>query len=266
MVIFLMSANPIRVAISGAGGKMGTRLIALVLEQPEYFRLAAALESAASPLLGRDCGAGVRVSAALTAPADVLIDFSAPAATRLLLDICRQKKINMVIGTTGLTSADHALIDAAAKDIAILQAANTSLGVNVLLRTVADMARQLGSAYDIEIVEAHHNQKKDAPSGTALALADSIAKATGRSLDKHLVHGRHGTEAPRIAGTIGMHALRLGDVVGEHTVYFAAAGERVEVKHIASTRDTFVRGALQAARFISGKTPGRYSMADVLGM
>ena len=261
-----MSVNPTAVAISGAGGKMGSRLIALTLEQPQYFQLAAALESAASPLLGQDCGAGVCISAELTTPADVLIDFSAPAATRVLLDICRRKKINMVIGTTGLTTADHALIDAAAEDIAILQAANTSLGVNVLLRMVADMARQLGESYDIEIVEAHHNQKKDAPSGTALALAGSIAKATGRSLDKHLVHGRHGTEALRTPGTIGMHALRMGDVVGEHTVYFAAPGERVEVKHIASTRDTFVRGALQAARFISGKNPGRYSMADVLGM
>ena len=261
-----MSLDPIRIAISGAAGKMGSRLIALALEQPEHFRVVAALESAASPLLGKDCAAGVRVSAVLTSLADVLIDFSAPAATRALLDVCRQKKINMVIGTTGLTAADHALIDAAAADIAILQAANTSLGVNVLLRMVAVMARQLGESYDIEIVEAHHNQKKDAPSGTALALAESIAKATSRSLEKHLVHSRHGTDVPRIRGTIGMHALRMGDVVGEHTVYFAAPGERVEVKHIASTRDTFVRGALQAARFIANQKPGRYSMAHVLGM
>ncbi len=259
-----MSLDPIRIAISGAGGRMGTRLVALALEQPEHFHLVAALESAASPLLGRDCGAGVRISAELTTPADVLIDFSAPAGIRLLLETCRKKKVNMVIGTTGLTAADHALIDAAAAHIGILQAANTSLGVNVLLRMVADMARQLGESYDIEIVEAHHNQKKDAPSGTALALAESIAKATGRSLDKHLVHGRHGPDALRVPGTIGMHALRMGDVVGEHTVYFATPGERVEIKHIASTRDTFVRGALQAARFISGKNPGRYSMADVL--
>lgn len=261
-----MNVKPIRVAISGAGGKMGARLISLALEQPETFRLVAALESASSPRLGCDCGAGVCISSNLSTPADVLIDFSAPAGTRLLLDICRKNKINMVIGTTGLTNADHALIDVVAGDIAVLQAANTSLGVNVLLRLVGDMARQLGQAYDIEIVEAHHNQKKDAPSGTALALADSIAKATGRSLDKHLVHGRHGPEALRIPGTIGMHALRMGDVVGEHTVYFAAAGERVEVKHIASTRDTFARGALQAAKFISEKKPGRYSMADVLGV
>ena len=257
-----MIKKPITLAICGALGRMGTRIADIAVQMPETFTIIAAIDR----LPSKDSAIPSGIVSDLPAEVDVLIDFSAPAATRTMIASCVKHKIAMVIGTTGLTPADHALIDEAAKVIPILQATNTSLGVNVLLAIVAQTARQLGASYDIEIVEAHHNQKKDAPSGTALALADSIAKATGRSLDKHLVHGRHGTEAPRIAGTIGMHALRLGDVVGEHTVYFAAAGERVEVKHIASTRDTFVRGALQAARFISGKTPGRYSMADVLGM
>ena len=141
-----------------------------------------------------------------------------------------------------------------------------SLGINVLLAVAAQVARQLGEAYDIEIVEAHHNQKKDAPSGTALALAEAICKATGRDIQDDLVHGRQGHDAKRVPGTIGMHALRMGDVVGEHTVYYATAGERLELKHIATTRDTFARGALRAAQFLAQAKAGRYSMADVLGL
>ncbi len=136
----------------------------------------------------------------------------------------------------------------------------------VLLGLAGQVARQLGPDYDIEIVEAHHNRKKDAPSGTAMSLAASICKATGRSLEKDLVHGRHGDEVTRTRGTIGMHAVRMGDVVGEHRVYFATAGERIEIGHVASTRDTFARGALRAAEFVAGSKPGRYSMADVLGL
>ncbi len=264
---------PISLAITGASGRMGKRLIALAMEQPDQFLLAAALDRADSPCLGQDAGkvagagdAHVDISATLTGNPRVLIDFSAPAATRALLAECIKRKIAMLIGTTGLIADDQRLIDDAARHIPILQATNTSLGVNVLLSIAAQVARQLGSAYDIEIVEAHHNQKKDAPSGTALSLAESICKATGRSMDKDLVHGRHGHEAKRVPGTVGMHAIRMGDVVGEHTVYFATGGERIELRHVATTRDTFVRGALRTATFLAAQKPGRYTMANVLGL
>ncbi len=177
-----------------------------------------------------------------------------------------ERKIALLIGTTGLTSADQELIDQAAQTIPILQATNTSLGVNVLLAIAAQVARQLGDAYDIEIVEAHHNQKKDAPSGTALSLAESLCKSTGRSLDKELVHGREGPDTLRKKGTIGMHAVRMGDVVGEHTIYYATPGERIEIRHVATNRDTFARGALRAALFLARQRPGRYTMNDVLGL
>jgi 4-hydroxy-tetrahydrodipicolinate reductase len=171
-----------------------------------------------------------------------------------------------LIGTTGLNAGDQRLIDDAAMHIPILQATNTSLGVNVLLDIAAKIARQLGAAYDIEIIEAHHNQKKDAPSGTALSLAESICNATGKSIDTALVHGRHGVEAKRTPGTIGMHSLRMGDVVGEHTISYATNGERIEIRHVATTRDTFARGALRAAAFLATQKPARYTMANVLGL
>jgi 4-hydroxy-tetrahydrodipicolinate reductase len=262
----------IPLAIAGAAGRMGRRLIALAAEQPNLFQLAAALDAPNSPAIGQDAGtlagiapAGVPISHNLTGSPSVVIDFSAPAATRALLPVCVDRKIAMLIGTTGLTPADHELISKAAASIPILQATNTSLGVTVLLAVAAQVARQLGQAYDIEIVEAHHNQKKDAPSGTALSLAESICKATNRDPQKHLVHGRSG-DAPRIPNTIGMHAVRMADVVGEHTIYYATPGERIEIKHVATNRDTFARGALRAAAFLAGKQPGRYTMNDVLGV
>ncbi len=256
---------------------MGNRIIALAAAQPEKFCLVAAKARADSPWAGKDVGSmgglsptGVAITATLPETghntADVLIDFSAPAATRQLIAVCRRQHIGMVIGTTGLAEADQLLISEAARDIPILQAANTSLGVNLLLNVAAEMARKLGDAYDIEIVESHHNQKKDAPSGTALALAESICTATNRNLSAALEHGRQGHDAKRRPGSIGMHALRMGDVVGEHTVYFATGGERIEIRHVATTRDTFAMGALRAAAFIAGRKPGRYSMADVLGI
>ncbi len=257
-----MTNKPVALAICGALGRMGSRISALAAESPEQFRLVAAIDRL--PPGSSETAPGVQSE--LPAGVDVLIDFSAPVATRAMIASCVKRKTAMVIGTTGLNAADHALIDEAAKSIPILQAANTSVGVNVLLATVAQCARQLGDAYDIEIVEAHHNQKKDSPSGTALLLAQAICEATGRDIDSTLVHGRHGGDTLRKAGTIGMHAVRMGDVVGEHTVYFAAQGERIEVKHTASTRDTFARGALRAAEYVVGKKPGRYTMRDVLGL
>jgi 4-hydroxy-tetrahydrodipicolinate reductase len=255
---------------------MGRRLIVLAAEQPQTFQLVAATDAPASPELGKDAGtlagiapAAVAITATLTGGAgspQVVIDFSVPAATRAMIRLCMERKIALLIGTTGLTADDQALIDQAATAIPILQATNTSLGVNLLLNVAAQIAKQLGEAYDIEIVEAHHNQKKDAPSGTALSLAESICKATSRDPQRDLVHGRSGHDAQRKKGTIGMHAVRMGDVVGEHTVYFSTPGERIEVKHVASTRDTFVRGALRAAAFLAAAKPGRYTMADVLGL
>lgn len=267
----------IAVGISGAAGRMGRRLIALAAEQPEVFRVVAAVDKAGSSEVGRDAGElagvkgiGVKLSAefAVDPPPEVMIDFSAPAATRTLISECVKRKIALLIGTTGLIASDQPLIDEAAKTIPILQATNTSLGVNLLLSVAANVARQLGDAYDIEILEAHHNQKKDAPSGTALSLAESICRATGRQTQRDIVHGRQGLEAQRKKGTIGMHAVRMGDVVGEHTVYFATPGERIELKHVVTNRDTFARGALRAAAFLGeahrqGKS-GRYTMADVL--
>jgi len=157
-------------------------------------------------------------------------------------------------------------LDAAAKKVPCLLAANMSLGVSVLLRVVRDVAAALGDAYDVEIVEAHHNKKKDAPSGTALALGEAAAAGLGRKLDDVAVHGRRGMVGERTAREIGFHAVRAGDIVGEHTVLFGGQGERVEVRHVATSRDTFARGALRAARFIASRPPGRYTMADVLGL
>ncbi len=263
----------VALAIAGAAGRMGRRLIALASEQPEIFKLVTAIDASTSSSLGKDAGTvagvaplGVAITASLAGNPDVIIDFTAAAATRVLLPQCVERKIAMVIGTTGLTMGDQEIISEAAQTIPILQATNTSLGVNVLLAIAAQVARQLGDAYDIEIVEAHHNQKKDAPSGTALSLAESICKSTGRSLEKDLVHGREGADVMRKKGTIGMHAVRMGDVVGEHTIYYATQGERIEVKHVATNRDTFARGALRAALFLSRQRAGRYAMTDVLGL
>jgi len=264
---------PISLAITGAAGRMGKRLIALAVEQPEVFKVVCALEAAGSPVLGQDAGTlagvapiGVPVTASITGTPKVVIDFSVPIATRAMIATCVEHKLALLIGTTGLTADDQALIDAAGKTIPILQAANTSLGVNLLLATAAQIARQLGADYDIEIVEVHHNQKKDAPSGTALALAESICKATGRDVQKDLVHGRAGHDAKRQKGTIGMHALRMGDVVGDHTIHYSTPGERVELRHVASTRDTFAKGALRAAQYMATAKVGRHTMKDVLGL
>ncbi len=252
---------------------MGKRLIAIAAEQADVFKVTTALDAPISAELGKDAGTvagvnpvGVAITATLAGNPDVMIDFSVPGATRALLKECVARKIAMVIGTTGLVAADQQLIDQAAETIPVLQATNTSLGVNLLFTLAAQIARQLGEAYDIEIVEAHHNQKKDAPSGTALSLAENICRATGRNTETALVHGREGGDALRKKGTIGMHAVRMGDVVGEHTIYYSTPGERIEVKHIATNRDTFVRGALRAAAFIARAKAGRYTMADVLGL
>lgn len=257
--------NTIDIAIAGASGRMGKRLIALARET-SYLRIVAALVSSGSKALGTDSD-GPKFAAELdpNVRPNVLIDFSSPAGTRNWVDVCKRRQIPILIGTTGLTDADQQQIDGASLLTAVLQATNTSLGVAVLNHVAAVMTRMLGEAYDIEVVESHHKNKKDAPSGTAITLADRILAERKRARDA-LEHGRFGHEALRKPGTVGMHSLRMGDVVGEHTAHFAGDGERLSITHQATSRDTFARGALHAARWLASKGAGRYRMEDVLGI
>jgi len=230
----LLRDDMIKLAITGACGRMGSRLIALA-KQDAGFQLVAAIDRPDSPDQARDAGEvagigsiGIPITFDLKPKPKVLIDFTTPSAMRHWLKTCRDRKISMVIGTTGLQAPDHAAIDRAAADIAILQTPNMSLGVNLLFKIAGEVAKILGESYDIEIVEGHHRFKKDAPSGTAMGLAEAILKATGRTKDA-LVFDRHGADIVRKPGDIGMHALRMGDEVGRHTAYFAALGERLDV-------------------------------------
>ncbi len=261
----------IKIAITGAAGRMGRRIAALAIEG-EQFDVVSAMEYAGHSDIGKDIGElagvgtfGLAVGTELVDAPDVVIDFSLPEGTMHWLPICREQGVAMVIGTTGLTESQRAEIADAAADIPIVHAANMSVGVNVLLKAVADVATALGEDYDIEVSEIHHRFKKDAPSGTAIALARSICEATGKEYGEAAVLGRGG-QCPRNPGEIGMHALRVGDTVGEHTVYFGNLGETVTIGHSAHTRDTFVRGALRAANWLAGKAAGLYDMQDVLGL
>jgi 4-hydroxy-tetrahydrodipicolinate reductase len=259
------------IAITGAAGRMGQRLLALA-RQDGGFTVAGAVERPDHPMQGRDAGEvagvgtmGIVVSYDLRATPQVLIDFTTPDSTRHWLKSCRDRGIAMVIGTTGLQPQDHAAIERAAADIPVLQAPNMSLGVNVLFKIAGEVAKMLGDDYDKEVVEGHHRFKKDAPSGTAMGLADAILRATGKGREA-LVYDRHGDDVVRKRGEIGMHALRIGDEVGRHTAYFAALGERLELTHVATNRDTFAHGALRAAKWLAGQKPGRYAIADMLGL
>jgi len=261
----------IPIAITGACGRMGQRLIALASQDPQL-TVVAAIDRPDIPGISRDAGeiAGVGslslpITYDLKPTPRVLIDFTSAAGTRHWLKTCRDRGIALVIGTTGLHEKDHAAIDVAAADIPILQAPNMSLGVNLLFKIAAEVAAKLGDDYDIEILEGHHRFKKDAPSGTAMGLADAILKAVSRKRDS-LVYDRHARDADRKPTDIGMHAMRMGDEVGRHTVFFAALGERLELGHVATNRDTFVHGALRAAKWLVDQKPGRYTVADVLGL
>lgn len=261
----------IKIAINGAAGRMGRRIAALAIES-EQFDIVSAMEMAGSDAIGRDLGElagvgtfGVEVTETMADGANVVIDFSLPEGTLSLLEICRKRGIAMIIGTTGLTESQLAEIADAATQIPIVHAANMSVGINVLLKVVAQVAAALGEDYDIEVSETHHRFKKDAPSGTAIALARSICHATEKNYGEVAVLGRGG-HCPRNPGEIGMHALRLGDTVGEHTVSFGNLGETINISHSAHTRDTFVRGALRAAQWLAGKSAGLYDMQDVLGL
>ncbi|WP_006787483.1 4-hydroxy-tetrahydrodipicolinate reductase [Thiorhodospira sibirica] len=263
------------VAIVGAGGRMGRTLIEAVAQQPDL-RLGAAFEHSHSSLLGADAGelAGVgRNGIAIEAdPAqalerfEVLIDFTRPEASLRYLDICTQGGKGMVIGTTGFSPEERAQIQQAARQIPIVMAPNMSIGVNLCLSLLDQAARILGDEVDIEIIEAHHRHKIDAPSGTALRMGEVVAQALGRDLQQCAVYGRQGNTGERARHTIGFETIRAGDIVGEHTVMFAALGERIEITHKATNRMTFAQGAVRAAHWLNGKAAGLYDMHDVLGL
>ncbi len=264
----------IKVAIAGVSGRMGRALLDAVMAATDL-RLHAALDRAGSASLDSDAGAlvgtslGVKVSADVAtalAGADVLIDFTRPEATLHHLQICVEKKVGLIIGTTGFDAAGKAAIEQAAKSIPIVFAPNMSVGVNLALKLLDMAARVLDEDFDIEIVEAHHRHKVDAPSGTALRMGEVIANALGRDLKTCAVYGREGVTGERDARTIGFATLRGGDIVGDHTVMFAGIGERLEITHKASSRMTFALGALRAARFLAGKPGGLFDMQDVLGL
>ncbi|MCU0972325.1 MAG: 4-hydroxy-tetrahydrodipicolinate reductase [Gammaproteobacteria bacterium] len=264
-----------RIAIVGAGGRMGRTLVQAVCDTPGL-TLTVATERVGSSLLGADAGElaglgrlGVSLTADLAAATgdfDTLIDFTTPAATLGHLAICRSAGRRMVIGTTGLDAAGKAAIREAGADIGVVFAPNMSVGVNLCFRLLDLAARVMGEDADIEIIEAHHRHKADAPSGTALRMGEVVAQALGRELSEVAVYGRQGQTGERDRRTIGFETIRAGDVVGEHTVWLATAGERVEITHKASSRMTFARGAVRAAQWLAEQPPGLYDMQDVLGL
>ncbi|NOY62164.1 MAG: 4-hydroxy-tetrahydrodipicolinate reductase [Gammaproteobacteria bacterium] len=264
-----------RVAVTGSAGRMGQNLIAACCQTPEM-ELTAALEHAASGALNSDAGiiAGVGelnvpIRDALQEAVDtfdVLIDFTRPEVTLANLDICRKAGRRMVIGTTGFSAAQSEQITAAATDIAIVYAPNMSVGVNLCLKLLEIAAKVLGDSVDVEIIEAHHRHKVDAPSGTALRMGQVVADALGRDLEQCAIYGREGITTERDGKTIGFSTIRAGDIVGDHTVMFAGPGERVEITHKASSRMTFAQGAMRAAGWVMKQGNGLYDMQDVLGL
>ena len=262
----------IKLVVIGAAGRMGSRVLQLAAESGE-FEIHAAIEVRGHPAIGKQislAGASGPVNIALsdTFPgtgADVVIDFSLPDAVDKTIDYCLENGVALVSGTTGLSGGQREKIESASKKIPILYATNMSVGMNILFALAGKVASMLGPEYDIEIIEQHHRFKKDAPSGSALTLAENICRQTGREFPESVVHGRYGKEAAREKGTIGIHAVRAGDITGIHSVVFGTLGETVTINHCANSRDTLVRGALRAAKWIIGKEPALYSMADVLG-
>ena len=252
---------------------MGRVLLDCVAQAGDL-ELHAALGHETSEHIGKDAGEfggvrGVKISADVAAAlkgADVLIDFTRPEGTLHHLEICRQLGVNMVIGTTGFNAQQKAQLGAAAQKIGIMFAPNMSVGVNLTFKLLETAAKVLAQGYDIEIIEAHHRHKVDAPSGTALGMGEVIAKTLGRDLSECAVYGREGVTGERDPSTIGFATVRGGDIVGDHTVLFAGTGERIEITHKASSRATFALGALRAARFLKANGAGMYDMQDVLGL
>jgi 4-hydroxy-tetrahydrodipicolinate reductase len=267
-------SGAIRVAVAGASGRMGHMLIEAVTNTDDCV-LAGALDVAGSPALGQDAAAflgrtsGVHISADARsglANAQVLIDFTRPEGTMAHLAACRELGVKMVIGTTGFSDAQKAEIAAHAQHMAIVMSPNMSVGVNVVMRLLDTAARALHQGYDIEVIEAHHRHKVDAPSGTALAMGEVVATALGRDLKECAVYGREGITGERDPSTIGFAAIRGGDIVGDHTVLFAGTGERIEITHKSSNRATYAQGSLRAARFLATQRAGLFDMFDVLGL
>jgi 4-hydroxy-tetrahydrodipicolinate reductase len=261
-----------KLIVCGAAGWMGRRIISLAVDADE-FDIIGAVEIQNHPDIGKDAGlvAGmgpidIKLDNVYPADADVVIDFSQPAAADKTIDYCKGNDAALVLGTTGLSDEQRGEIKAASEKVPVIYGTNMSVGMNVLFSLVGKVAGMLGDEYDIEIIEQHHRFKKDAPSGSALTLAENICRATGRGFPDSLVHGRDGKESLRQEGSIGMHAIRAGDITGEHSVIFGTLGEKLTLNHTAHSRDTFARGTLRAAKWLIGKKPALYSMADVLGI
>lgn len=265
----------IKLAVSGASGRMGRMILSLAAKDPE-FKIVAALENHDSPAIGTDVGSliGTKSLGVLVSHypfdslknADVLIDFTHPSATELHLRSALKSKVAYVIGTTGLDPKILASLKKVAAKIPVVQSPNMSVGVNLLFKLAEITSKALDESYDIEISEAHHRMKKDSPSGTAVKLLEIVAKARGRDLKKDVVTGRSGEVGARPRGEIGVLALRGGDVVGDHTVFYFGDGERIELTHRASSREAFAQGALRAAKFVAKKKNGLYNMQQVLGL
>lgn len=266
----------VRLAVSGATGRMGHTILELASQNPQ-FEIAGALENPSHPSIGKPLGEVLPSLAKIKAPIapvlpkivpqpQVLIDFSHPQATMGYLHEATTLGVGMVIGTTGCNEEEKSQIRDASKKIPIVMASNMSVGMNLLFALVEEAAAKLGPNYDVEIVEAHHHFKKDAPSGSALSLGESVAKAWKVNLKDVSTHGRQGQVGERKNGTIGFHALRGGDIVGDHTVLYAGPGERLELTHRAHSREAFAQGALKAALFLAGRKNGFYDMRDVLGL
>jgi 4-hydroxy-tetrahydrodipicolinate reductase len=262
-----------KLMVVGAAGRMGKRIICMAVESGQ-FDIVGAVDKADVPDIGKDAGVvsscgslGVTVSDVWPeVKADVIIDFSMPQATAATIDYCLKSKTALVLGTTGLNDSQKEQVKSASKQIPLVYATNMSVGMNVLFAMVGKFASMLGEDYDIEIVEQHHRLKKDAPSGTAVTLAEKICSATGRNYSDSVIFGRNGKEALRKKNEIAIHAVRAGDITGIHSIIFGAPGETITLNHSASSRDTFVPGALRAAKWIVGKKPALYSMVDVLGI
>ncbi len=269
-----LAAAPLALAVCGAGGRMGRTLIEAILASTDC-RLSGALDLPGSASIGDDAGAflgrptGVAITSDLRqglAGADVLIDFTRPQGTLTHLAACREQGVAMVIGTTGFDAAQKTLITEAAARIAIVLSPNMSVGVNVMLKLLDQAARALAEGYDIEVLETHHRHKVDAPSGTALAMGETLARALGRDLNDCAVMARVGHTGERDPSTIGFASVRGGDIVGDHSVLFAGTGERIEITHRSGSRANYAAGSLRAARFLCGRKSGLYDMHDVLGL
>jgi 4-hydroxy-tetrahydrodipicolinate reductase len=266
--------SALRIAVAGASGRMGRMLVEAVGAAGDT-RLAGALDVAGSAAIGQDAAAflgrtsGVAITADLRAglaDADVLIDFTRPEGTLAHLAVCRDLGVKMVIGTTGFDDSQKATIVDASKQLALVMAPNMSVGVNVVLKLLDVAARALQRGYDIEVIEAHHRHKVDAPSGTALKMGEVLAAAVGRDLKDCAVYAREGVTGERDPSTIGFSTIRGGDIVGDHTVLFAGTGERIEITHRSASRVTYAQGALRAARFLAGRSSGLFGMDEVLGL